>query len=131
MLGGLVDVSKFVCRLGPTAAAQRSEEHGAFRCSTIHAVHARDNWPGPPAFSLPLPPSLPPSPPTQVLTGLGMVPSQPLLPLPPPPLHLAVHLDGRVVGSVRAGLAPAMVAHLRAIKAARLAEEEDLTPGGS
>lgn len=65
----------------------------------------------------------------KVLTSLGMVPSTPLLPLPPPPLHLTVHLDGCVVGSVKAGLVPAMVAHLRAVKAAQLAQEENLTPG--
>lgn len=64
-----------------------------------------------------------------MLTSLGMVPAQPQLPLPPPPLHLAVFVDGRVAGAIRAGLAPAMVAHLRAIKAARLAEEENPTPG--
>ncbi len=35
-----------------------------------------------------------------------------------------------MVGHVRASLAGAMVAHLRAIKAANLAAEEQLTPGG-
>ncbi len=46
------------------------------------------------------------------------------------PLFLCVQLDGRVVGHVRASLAGAMVAHLRAVKAANLAAEEQLTPGG-
>jgi hypothetical protein len=41
-----------------------------------------------------------------------------------------LQLDGRVVGHVRTSLAAAMVAHLRAIKAANLAAEEQLTPGG-
>ena len=41
-----------------------------------------------------------------------------------------LQLDGRVVGHVRTSLASAMVAHLRAIKAANLATEEQLTPGG-
>ncbi len=64
-----------------------------------------------------------------VLAGLGMAPAAPALAAPPPPGHLAVLLDGKVVGAVRAALAPALVAHLRALKAARLAAEEDLTPG--
>lgn len=67
---------------------------------------------------------------TKVLGGLGMVPVAPVLPAPSPPGHLCVQLDGRVVGHVRSTLAPAMVAHLRAIKAANLAAEEQLTPGG-
>jgi len=41
-----------------------------------------------------------------------------------------VQVDGRVVGHVRASLAGAMMAHLRAVKAANLAAEEQLTPGG-
>ena len=66
-----------------------------------------------------------------VLAGLGMTPSAPALPAPGPPGHLTVQLDGRVVGSVRASTAPAMVAHLRAIKAAQLARQQpQLTPGG-
>jgi DNA-directed RNA polymerase I subunit RPA2 len=64
-----------------------------------------------------------------VLAGLGMVPAAPALPAPPPPGHLTVMLDGKVVGAVRAALAPALVAHLRGVKAARLGAEEDLTPG--
>lgn len=66
----------------------------------------------------------------RVLAALGMVPVAPMLPAPALPAHLSVQLDGRVVGHVKAGLAGAMVAHLRAIKAANLAAEEQLTPGG-
>lgn len=62
------------------------------------------------------------------LTGLGMTPSTPALPAPPPPSHLIVQLNGKVVGSIRSALAPALVAQLRAIKAAKLASEEALTP---
>lgn len=59
--------------------------------------------------------------PPQVLTGLGMLPSAPALAPPPPPDYLAVQLDGRVVGHVRSGgPAAALVARLRAIKAATL-----------
>lgn len=47
---------------------------------------------------------------TQVLTGLGMVPSAPALVPPGPPAHLTVMLDGKVVGSIAAALAPSMVA---------------------
>ncbi|PSC76790.1 DNA-directed RNA polymerase I subunit 2 isoform X1 [Micractinium conductrix] len=65
----------------------------------------------------------------RVLAGLGMVPSSPALPAPPLPAHLCVQVDGRVVGHVRASLAGAMLAHLRAVKAANLAAEEQLTPG--
>lgn len=102
----------------------------ALRCAVlggVQALHPCTHWFGVSTLSALL--TIPVCPFLQVLSGLGMVPSQPLLPMLPPPLNLAVHLDGRVVGSVRAGLVPAMVAHLRAIKAARLAEEEDLTPG--
>ena len=63
-----------------------------------------------------------------VLTGLGMVPATAAAPIPS--THLAVLVDGKVVGAVRAALAPALVAHLRAIKAAKLAMEESLTPDG-
>lgn len=67
----------------------------------------------------PLRPALPAPP--QVLTGLGMLPSAPALAPPPPPDYLAVQLDGRVVGHVRSGgPAAALVARLRAIKAAAL-----------
>lgn len=64
-----------------------------------------------------------------VLTGLGMTPATAAGPIPP--FHLVVMCDGKVLGTVRASLAPAMVAHLRGIKAAKLAREEDLTPEGS
>lgn len=64
----------------------------------------------------------------RVLGALGMLPVAPLLPAPPEPGHLPVQLDGRVVGHVRSSIAPAMVAHLRAIKASALAAEESLTP---
>lgn len=66
-----------------------------------------------------------------VLAGLGMAPAAPALPAPPPPGHLTVMLDGRVVGSIKASLAPAMVSHLRGVKAAKLAAEQDLTPDGA
>lgn len=61
-----------------------------------------------------------------VLAGLGMAPSTAATPIPSN--HLTVMLDGRVIGSIKANLAPAMVSHLRAIKAAKLALEEALTP---
>ena len=53
----------------------------------------------------------------------------PAMPLPPAPGHLTVHLDGRVLGSIKSNLAPAAVSHLRGLKAARLAQLENLTPG--
>lgn len=47
-----------------------------------------------------------------------------------PPTHLVVMLDGKVMGAVRAAIAPAMVAHLRGIKAAKFAlEGEGDLPG--
>lgn len=61
-----------------------------------------------------------------LLTQLGMVPASAASPTPPS--HLIIMLDGRVLGSIKATLAPALVAHLRGIKAAKLALEEDLTP---
>lgn len=64
-----------------------------------------------------------------VLTGLGMVPSAAAAPIPP--AHIVVMLDGKVVGSVKVGLARAMVAHLRAVKAAKLAAESAYTPGAT
>ena len=66
-----------------------------------------------------------------VLTGLGMSASAstgPAVPIPPPPSHLIVQLDGKVVGSVRSTMAPALVSHLRAIKAGQLAIQENPTP---
>ena len=64
-----------------------------------------------------------------VLSGLGMIPTSAAAPTPPN--HLTVMLDGKVVGSIKANLAPAMVAHLRAVKAAKLAVQEDMTPGAT
>ena len=57
----------------------------------------------------------------QVLAELGMTPSQPAVAPPSLPEHLPLQLDGRLVGSVPAAVAPHMVNRLRAIKAARLA----------
>ena len=64
----------------------------------------------------------------QVLGELGMSPAAPSLVMPAPPDYLPVMLDGRVVGAMPAGLATAAVARLRAIKAARLLEEDRMPP---
>ena len=64
----------------------------------------------------------------QVLSELGMSPAAPSLAMPAPPDYLLVMLDGCVVGAMPAGLADAAVARLRAIKAARLLEEDRLPP---
>jgi hypothetical protein len=70
------------------------------------------------AASRPLPP-LPRWP--QVLTSQGLLPANPALAPPPPPEYLAVQLDGRPVGHVRAGQqAAALVARLREVKAVAL-----------
>lgn len=45
----------------------------------------------------------------QVLAANGMVPSSPAITPPPPPTHLMVMLDGRVVGSVASAQAERMV----------------------
>ena len=63
---------------------------------------------------------------TMVLTGLGMTPSTASGAIPSS--HLVVMVDGKVVGSIKTTIAPAMVAHLRAIKAAKLATEGAITP---
>jgi hypothetical protein len=52
---------------------------------------------------------------------LGMAPVEPALVPPAPPSHLAVQLDGRVIGHLAAGLAAAVVQRLHAIKASALA----------
>ncbi|KAJ9526862.1 hypothetical protein QJQ45_017765 [Haematococcus lacustris] len=59
----------------------------------------------------------------QVLAGQGMVPSAPAITPPPPPGHLQVMLDGKVVGSVASSRVPRLVARLRAVKAALLEAE--------
>ncbi|KAK9845769.1 hypothetical protein WJX81_002042 [Elliptochloris bilobata] len=65
-----------------------------------------------------------------VAAGLGMVPGAPGTCAPPPwPAYIGVQLDGRCIGWVAAGRAAGLVAHLRAIKAARLAAEEGPLPG--
>lgn len=65
---------------------------------------------------------------TQVLSELGMSPAAPSLAMPAPPAYLAVQLDGRVVGAMPAALAGPAVSRLRAIKAARLLEDDRLPP---
>jgi len=65
---------------------------------------------------------------TQVLSELGMSPAAPSLAMPAPPAYLAVQLDGRVVGAMPAALAGPAVLRLRAIKAARLLEDDRLPP---
>ena len=65
----------------------------------------------------------------QVLAGLGMTPIAPAMTPPRPPTYIAVMLDGKLVGHVRSLQAPALVARLRDIKAAKLAEEESLPEG--
>lgn len=57
----------------------------------------------------------------QVLSELGMQPSQPAVVPPSLPTHLVVSLDGRPLGTVAVALAPLLTARLRALKAARLA----------
>ena len=66
---------------------------------------------------------------SMVLSGLGVAPCGAATPIPPN--HVVVMLDGSVLGSIKANLAPAMVSHLRAIKAAKLAAEEGITPEGA
>jgi len=56
-----------------------------------------------------------------VLAELGMAPATSAAPPPSLPRHLTVMLDGRLVGSVAAPIAPHLVDRLRLIKAARLA----------
>ena len=64
----------------------------------------------------------------QVLSELGMSPAAPSLAMPAPPAYLAVQLDGCVVGAMPAALAGPAVSRLRAIKAARLLEDDRLPP---
>ena len=45
----------------------------------------------------------------QILASLGMVPSAPAMTPPPPPAYLPVMLDGKIVGSIRATAATALV----------------------
>lgn len=58
-----------------------------------------------------------------------MTPIAPAMTPPRPPTYIAVMLDGKLVGHVRSLQAPALVARLRDIKAAKLAEEESLPEG--
>ena len=46
-----------------------------------------------------------------------------------PPTYITVMLDGKLIGHMRSLNAPALVARLRDIKAAKLAEEESLPEG--
>ena len=66
----------------------------------------------------------------QVMADMGMIPAEPALVHPSPPSHLAVQLDGRVVGYVAAVLAPMIVQRLHSIKAAALALQEGNTSQG-
>lgn len=59
------------------------------------------------------------------LASLGVLPAATALTPPPIPDYLPVALDGKVVGFIKAALAPAVVRRLRQIKAAALAEEDD------
>lgn len=43
---------------------------------------------------------------------------------------LPVSLDGKMLGYINSRIAGPAIAHLRAVKAARLAQEDNLTPGG-
>lgn len=63
------------------------------------------------------------------MTGLGMSPAGPTLEPRDPSSSLVVQLDGKILGYLSLKLANAAVSHLRAIKAAKLAEEENMTPG--
>ena len=58
-----------------------------------------------------------------------MTPIAPAMTPPRPPTYITVMLDGKLVGHVRSLHAPALVARLRDIKAAKLAEEELLPDG--
>ena len=58
-----------------------------------------------------------------------MTPIAPAMTPPRPPTDIAVLRDGKLVGHVRSLQAPALVARLRDIKAAKLAEEESLPEG--
>jgi len=57
----------------------------------------------------------------QVMAELGMAPVEPALVAPAPPSHLAVQLDGRVIGHLPAGMATPVVQRLHALKASALA----------
>ena len=60
----------------------------------------------------------------QVMADMGMIPAEPALVPPAPPSHLAVQLDGRVIGHINARLAPPVVHRLHSIKASALALQE-------
>lgn len=53
-----------------------------------------------------------------------MKPAEPALVPPSPPSHLAVQLDGRVIGHISARLAPLVVQRLHSIKASALALQQ-------
>lgn len=68
----------------------------------------------------------------RVLSRLGMIPAAPGLVPPAMPRYLPIMLDGRVVGAVAGGaVAERMVARLRAVKAATLAQIEGRLEGSS
>ena len=60
----------------------------------------------------------------QVMADMGMIPAEPALVHSSPPSHLAVQLDGRVIGHIAAKLAPLIVQRLHSIKAGTLALQE-------
>lgn len=62
---------------------------------------------------------------------MGMTPAEPAFIHPSPPSHLAVQLDGRMIGYVAAALAPLVVQRLHSIKAAALALQEGSTSSGN
>ena len=64
------------------------------------------------------------------MADMGMIPAEPALIHPSPPSHLAVQLDGRVIGHISAKLAPLIAERLHSIKAAALALQEGNTSRG-
>lgn len=77
----------------------------------------------PEAAALPTPRAL-----LQVLCELGMVASDSIVTRSPSE-SLTVELNGKVIGTINNKYATAVVAQLRAVKAAKLSQEEHLTPG--
>lgn len=65
----------------------------------------------------------------QVLADLGMAPSEPATTPPAPPKHIAVQLDGRLIGHLPAALGDPVMARLHALKAAALSRQEGSPPG--
>ncbi|KAL6767395.1 hypothetical protein ACKKBF_B35095 [Auxenochlorella protothecoides x Auxenochlorella symbiontica] len=65
---------------------------------------------------------------TLVLCSLGMKTRSSAF-AAPPTASLLVMLDGKILGNIDRSYAAAVVSHLRSVKAAKLALEENLTPG--